>query len=101
MANIFSQAKDLYKMQKQAREMQNKMKQVEVSGYSKDELIEVIMNGVNEMVSIDIDVELLAPAQKQKLERSIVEATKDAAKKLQKELMKDMDMDKMKSMLGM
>lgn len=101
MANVFSQARDLYKMQREAKAMQKKMKQVNVTGYSKDEMVEVKINGINEVEDVNINVDLLVPAKKQILEKAIIEAFKDSAKKLQKELLKDMDMDKMKSMLGM
>lgn len=101
MANLFSQAKDIYKMQKEARAMQKKMKEIVVSGFSKDELVEIELNGANELENIEIADELLSSAKKQKLEKNIIEAFKDATKNLQKELMKDMDLDKMKSMLGM
>lgn len=101
MANVFSQARDLYKMQREAKAMQKKMKQVTVAGYSKDELVEVKINGVNEVEDINIDTQLLNPAKKQIVEKAIIEAFKDSSKKLQKELLKDMDLDKMKSMLGM
>jgi hypothetical protein len=101
MANMISKAKDLYKMQREAKAMQGKMRQVTVLGHSKDDLVEIQINGANELDDIDIDEELLQPAKKQKLEKSIIEAFKDATKRLQKELLKDMDLDKMKSMLGM
>ena len=101
MANPFSQAKNLYKMQKEARAMQTKMKQVQVNGFSKNEQVEVVMNGANELENVLIDDALLSVEKKELLEKYILEAYKDAAKKLQKELMKDMDLDKMKSMLGM
>ncbi len=100
MANVFSQAKDLYKMQKEARDMQKKMKKIVVMGTSKDDLVEVKMDGTNEITAINMDDSLLAPEMKEKLENDIKQALKDASKKLQKEMMKDFDLDKMKSMLG-
>lgn len=101
MANIFSKAKDIYKMQAEARAMQNKMKQIVVSGFSKNEDVEVRINGINELEDININEEVLVPEKKHYLEKSLKQAFKDATKKLQKEMMKDMDLDKMKSMLGM
>jgi DNA-binding YbaB/EbfC family protein len=100
MANVFSQAKDLYKMQKEARDMQKKMKKIVVMGTSKDDLVEVKMDGTNEITSIEMDDSLLTPEMKEKLENDIKQAIKDASKKLQKEMMKDFDLEKMKSMLG-
>lgn len=100
MANVFSQAKDLYKMQAEARDMQKKMKQVIVSGTSKKEDVEVRMNGLNEVIEIDINPDILDQENKKLIEKAIKQALKDATKKLQKEMMKDMDIDKLKSMLG-
>jgi DNA-binding YbaB/EbfC family protein len=101
MANVFSKAKDLYKMQAEAREMQNKMKKIVVAGYSTDELVEIRINGVNELESIEIADSLLSIEKKAQLQKFIKQAYKDAAKKLQKEMMRGMDFDQMKSMLGM
>lgn len=98
---MFSQAKDLYKMQQQAKKMQKKMKDVTVTGMSKNELVSIDVNGVNEIAQIDIDPELLEEGKKALLEKSIIQAYKDGSKKLQKQLAKDMDLDQMKSMLGM
>jgi DNA-binding YbaB/EbfC family protein len=101
MANPFSKMKDLWKMQSEARQMQSKMKDIKISGLSKDEKVEVILDGTQEVQDIFIDDSLLNEDKKRDLIKSIKEALKDAQKKLQKEMMKDMDMDKMKSMLGM
>lgn len=96
----FSQMKDLYKLQKEARQMQKKMKKLQIEGVSKDELVSVIINGVQEIDDIHIDDELLSPARKNDLVKALQQAFKDANKSLQKEMMKDMDMDKMRSMLS-
>lgn len=100
MANVFSQAKDLFKMQQEAKNMQNKMKQIIVSGFSKNELVEVRLNGANELEKIEIDPQMLDANKKFQIEKAIMEAFKEASKKLQKELMKDFDLDKVKSFLG-
>lgn len=100
MANVLSQAKDLFKLQQEARNMQNKMKNLVVAGTVKDESVEVRINGLHELVDIDIASDMLAENKKSILVRNIKEAFKDAEKKLQKELMKDMDLEKMKSLLG-
>ena len=96
----FSQMKDLYRLQKEARKMQKQMKKMIVEGFSKDENIKVAINGIQELDDIEISEELLNPARKTDLVRGIKEAMKDASKKIQKEMAKDMDMDKMRSMLG-
>ena len=100
MAGAFNQMKDLYKMQKEAREMQKKMKTVMVTGMSDNELVEIRINGTQEVEEIEIDDQLLDPDRKKDLIKDIKQALKDAQKKLQKELMKDMDINKLKDMLG-
>ncbi len=101
MANILSQAKDLFKMQQEARKMQSQMRDLRVKAASKDQFVEVEVNGLNELEDIVIDVELLRPEKKVILEKDIKEAIKEATKKLQKEMAKDLDINKVKSMLGM
>jgi nucleoid-associated protein EbfC len=97
--SVFGQAKDLYKLQREAKKMQEEMKQVLVVGESKKSLVKVTLNGVQEMVDINIDEHLLD--DKVELKKHIKDAYSDAQKKLQKEMAKGMDMDKLKGMLGM
>ncbi|HEX9804483.1 MAG TPA: YbaB/EbfC family nucleoid-associated protein [Candidatus Dojkabacteria bacterium] len=101
MVNPFTQAKDLWKLQKEAREMQKKMKAIKISGMSDDEKVEVIIDGTQEILELFIDDAMMEVDKKNDLAKGVKQAIKDAQKKLQKEMMKDMDMDKMKSMLGM
>jgi DNA-binding YbaB/EbfC family protein len=100
MANPFSQMKDLYKLQKEAKEMQKKLKDSKIQGESRDGFVTLYMNGAQEFEDINIDVSLLDPEMETVLKRDIEEAFKDFQKKLQKEMMKDFDMDKIKQMLG-
>lgn len=97
---VFGKAKDLYNLQKEARSMQKKMKKIQIDGESKDGLVVVRINGLQELEDMDIAEELLEPERKDDLVKRIKQALKDANKKLQKEMMKDMDMDKMRGMLG-
>lgn len=97
---MFGKAKDLYAMQKEARAMQKQMKLLRVTGNSEDELVQIIMNGVQELEEVNIHDELLSVDSKSDLVRSLKQAWKDAQKNLQKEMMKDFDLDKIKGMLG-
>ena len=100
MAGLFNQMKDLYKLQKEAREMQKKMHGVKVVGVSDDEKVKVSMDGTQEIEEIEINDELLSIDNKRWLIKGIKEALKDAQKRLQRELAKDMDLNKIKGMLG-
>ena len=92
--------KDLYKLQREAKEMQKKMKSVHITGYSDDENVKISMNGLQEVEEMDINDSLLAVDRKKELIRAIKEALKDSQRKLQKDMSKDMDIDKLKGMLG-
>ena len=100
MKNPLSQAKDLYNLQKEAREMQKKMEQINIHGESKNSEVKMTINGAQEIQNIVIEDFLLSLEQKDRLVQLIKEASKDAQKKLQKELVKDMDLDKLKSMFS-
>lgn len=97
---MFNQLKDIYKLQKEAREMQKKMKEVKITGISDDEDVKIFMNGIQEIDTMEISDELLTVDNKKQLIKEIKEAMKDAQKKLQKELSKDMDISQLKNMLG-
>lgn len=100
MAGMFNQMKDLYRMQKEAREMQKRMQALKIVGLSKDEKVKITMDGTQEIQEIEIDDELMNVDNKRNLVRAFKEANKDAQHRLQKELSKDMDIDKLKQMLG-
>lgn len=100
MANIFSQAKDLYRMQREARRMQEEMRKVKVSGQSRDGKVRLYFNGAQEMENATIDDEILDPSMHDALVDGLKEAYKDYQKKLSKELSKDFDIDRLRGMLG-
>jgi DNA-binding protein YbaB len=86
---------------KQAKQQQDKMKAIQAFGESRDHLVKVHLNGLQELVTITIDESLLAVNKAKDLKSDIMAAHKDAQQKLQKELMKGMDIEEMKKMLGM
>ncbi len=100
MANVFNQMKDLYKMQREAKKMQEQMRQVKVSGESKRGLVHMYFNGAQELENMTIDPELLSEDMHDELISQIKEAYKDFQKKSQKELAKDMDINKLRDMLS-
>lgn len=100
MANVFGQMKDLYKMQREAKKMQEQMRKVKVSGSSKDGMVRMYFNGAQELENVTVDDEVLALESAEDLTNAIKEAYKDYQKKLQKELAKDVDIDQIRGMLG-
>ncbi len=99
MANPLGQAKDIYKLQREAKKMQEEMKKVLVTGESKKGLVKITLNGAQELVDVFYDDAVVG--DKSELKKHTKEAYADAQKRLQKEMAKGMDMDKLKGMLGM
>jgi DNA-binding YbaB/EbfC family protein len=96
--NPFGTVKDIYKLQKEAKRMQEEMKLVIVTGESKKALVKVTLNGAQELVDVSFDDAIVG--DKEELKKHIKDAYADAQKKLQKEMAKGMDLDKLKGMLG-
>jgi DNA-binding protein YbaB len=100
MANIFGQMKDLYKMQREAKKMQDKMKKLKVTGESKDGNIRMYFNGAQELEDMTIDSSILNPEYQERIVEGVKQAYQDFQKKLQKKMAKNFDMDQLKSMMG-
>ena len=82
---MFDGLKDMGKLLKQAKEMKSKMKTVQdelkkvlVSGFSKDKKIEVIITGELEVKSINIPSDLLSQGDSNGLQKNITAAVNDA-----------------------
>ncbi len=85
---MFDKAKDMYKLQKQAREIKAKLKNTHIE--AEHEGVTVIINGEQEVVKIQITDD--AMANKSKLEENLEKCFNKAVKKSQQigsELMKD------------
>lgn len=98
--NMFNQMKDMYKMQREAKKMQEEMKKVKVTGESKGGEVRMYFNGAQELENVTVDAELLSAESQSDLVDAIKEAYKDYQKKLQKEMMKNFDMNQLRGMLG-
>ncbi len=101
MGANFGKLGDIYKLQKEARAMKKKMKALVIEGESRDSSVIVKMNGTNEIEDIEIERDLLSEARKNDLVKRLKQAFKSANKRLQKEMAKDMDINKIKGMMGM
>lgn len=98
--NVFGQMKDLYKMRKQASEMQKKLRKLKLIGESKSGHLKLHMNGAQEFEDVEIDDILLDTEMKKVFKQEMQEAFKDFQKKLQKQARSEFDMDDVKNMLG-
>jgi DNA-binding protein YbaB len=100
MANVFSQMKDLYKMQSEAKEMQKKLKVVKIVGESNDGRVQISMNGAQEFEDIFIDDSLLSEGMLVVIKKQFQEAFKDYQKKLAKQIQSSFDVEDLKKVLG-
>lgn len=89
---------ELIKMQNEAKKMQNKMRERKIKGESKNGLIRLYMNGAQELEDIFIDEQYLEEGMLDEIRKGFKEAFKDYQKKMQKEMVQDVDLDQLKSM---
>ena len=100
MNNPLNAARDLYALQKEAKEMEKKMKEQRHKGKSKKDLVSITIDGTQAIIDISIDDILMEVGQKESLVNNIKEAFVDAQKNAQKAMASSMDLDQIKSMLG-
>jgi DNA-binding protein YbaB len=61
---MFGQIKDIYNMQKQAREIKKQLEAEQITGHSKDGSIHITINGSYELIQIKVNEEAhLTPSQ--------------------------------------
>ena len=81
---MFNKMKQLYDMQKQAKEMQRTVEKLKVEKSAEGGKIKVVMNGAFKVESLSIDPSYLDPTRKAVLEKTLIElisgAAEDAAK---------------------
>lgn len=73
------QMKDLYKLQKQAKEIKKKLQNIHIE--AEEEGVKITINGEQEPISVEISEDSLS--DKKKLETSILNALKKGLKKSQ------------------
>lgn len=72
-------------MQEKIMQMQEQMKELEITGSSGNGLVEITLNGENEILRVKIKPECVDPEDVEGLEDLIKAAHSDAHKKLQKQ----------------
>lgn len=90
---MFNQMKDLYKMQKQAKEMKKALKTIEVE--AEEDGINVVVNAAQDIIAVEIAEHLLQPGNKKRIEKNIIAALQRANKKAQ-----EVAAEKMKPLFG-
>jgi len=81
----FGQMKELYQLQKKAKQMQKELKGLEIEAKSSDGLVGVVVSGEMKIISIDIDSSLLDPSKKTLLENALKETIGQAMGRAQTE----------------
>jgi DNA-binding protein YbaB len=92
--------KELWRMQNEAKKMQNKLRERKITGESKNQRVKIYMNAAQELEDIYIDDEMLSPDMDEVIKKSFKEAFKDYQKKLQKEMAQDIDLSQLKNIFG-
>jgi DNA-binding YbaB/EbfC family protein len=82
---MFDQMKQLYELQKKAKEAQKTLDALKCQKTSKDGKIQVTLNGNFKVESLSIDSSLLNPDQKSHIEKTLADLITDAAQDVQKQ----------------
>ena len=97
---MLDKMKQVYQLQKQAREMQKALRDTEIEAQGRRGWVTVVVNGELHVESVTLAEEALAAAHKRDLERELEETFREALQKAQaiaaeksKEMMKAMNID--------
>ncbi len=90
MASMLTKLKQFKDLRAQAKTMQSVLAQETAHGSGAGGKINVVMDGTQKILSLDIDATLLTADNKKKVESGIVDAIESATKDLQKSMAKKM-----------
>lgn len=90
----------LLQMKSEANAMQKKLQERKIKVESRDGRIKLQMNAAQEIEFLEIDESLVDEATLRIINNGLKEAFKEYQKKLQKEMVKDIDIDQIKKFLG-
>lgn len=93
----FGQMKELYQLQKKAKQVQKELKDLEIEAKSSDGSVAVVVSGEMKLVSVELTDEILS--NRSLLQKQLVETTNQAMARAQSEsasrmqpLLKDMNL---------
>lgn len=92
---MLDKMKQVYDMQKKAKQIQKELKETEVEAKSGDGLVTVVFNGEIHVVDVKIDESLLTPEKKHALETTLKNTIAQSVSKAQA-----IAAEKAKSMMG-
>jgi DNA-binding YbaB/EbfC family protein len=79
----FGKIKDLYELQKKAKQIQKELKDVEVEASSNDGWVTVVFNGEQHLVDINLSEEALRAENKRELEKDLKNTISQAISRAQ------------------
>jgi len=82
---MFDQMKQLYEMQKKAKELQRQLENIKVEKNNFSKTLSVKANGAQRLESLTIDSGYLTPDKKSDLEKSLVKLINDTLEDTQKQ----------------
>ena len=85
---MFDQAKDLYKLQKQAKQIKKDLKNLHIE--AEVEGVTIVINGEQEVISVTIAEHLMGPENRMKVQELLIKAFNKAIKKSQEVAAKQM-----------
>ena len=92
MANIFQMFSKMKDLQSNFAEIQKKMESTLITGNSSDEKVHVTVNGLRQILNVEIDSSLMNIESKLILQARLVEASNDALVKITEILKKEVPM---------
>lgn len=81
----FGQMKEMYQLQKKAKEVQKELKNLEIEARSTDGLVAAVVNGEMKIVEIQISDEMMDPSKKDALQLALKDTVGQAMTKAQGE----------------
>lgn len=81
--SMFNKLKQIKDMRSAAKDMQKKLSQETVHATAVGDKVQVIMDGNQEIISVEIDNSLLTPDKKKEVENGVKEAINRGMKKIQ------------------
>lgn len=81
---MLERAKELWKLQSQARRIQKELKNTQIKSEAAGGQVIVIFNGAQELEDVQIADELFSPENKRKVESALKDAITEAIKQSQK-----------------
>ncbi|MFA6474863.1 MAG: YbaB/EbfC family nucleoid-associated protein [Patescibacteria group bacterium] len=86
--SMLSKLKQFKDLRSQAKTMQQALAQETAHGSGAGGKVNVVMDGTQKILSLDIDSSLLTVTEKKKLEQGVIDAISGASKDLQKSMAK-------------